>query len=98
MIRKESGDGGWGWGWAKACFRVSALKTSARWEQLRVQVKTGLWKRSDTGFGLGGWSEVRTHRGLVKTVGRRREQGLDVRGRSEGGNNWGLFGEIRAGK
>lgn len=61
MIRKESGDGGWGWGWAKACFRVSAVKTSARWEQLRVQVKTGLWKRSDTGFGLGGWSEVRTH-------------------------------------
>lgn len=36
-------------------------QSSARWEQLRVQVKTGLWKRSDTGFGLGGWSEVRTH-------------------------------------
>lgn len=77
---------------------VAAVKTGARQEQVRVEVRTGLQKRSETGLGLGGWSEVRSYLRTGQHR-RRREQGLDARGRSEGERLMGvLFGEIKAGQ
>lgn len=53
--------GGGARGSVRACSGVATVKTCARWEQLKVEVRTGLRKGSETGFGLGGWSEVRSH-------------------------------------
>lgn len=83
----------------RACSRVAAVKTCARWEQLlKVDMRTGLWKGSETGLELGGWSVVRSHPRTGQDRGEAEggEQSLDVRRRSEGGNT-GILGEIRAG-
>lgn len=62
-------------------------------------MRTGLWKGSETGLGLGRWSEVRSHpRTGQDGKAEGKEQSLDVRRRSEGGNNRGLFGGTGAGK
>lgn len=62
---------------------------------MRMEVRIGLWKGSETGRGLAGWSEVRSHPRTgqdSREAGRRREQSLDVRGRSKGGNKRGSSG------
>ena len=84
----------------RACSKVAAVKVCARWEQLlKVDMRTGLWKGSETRLGLGGWSEVRSHpRTGQDRKAEGKEQSLNVRRRSEGGNNRGLFGGIGAGK
>lgn len=69
----------------RARSEVVAVKTGERWEQVRVEVRTGLWKGSATGLGKAGQKRG-LNSGLVRIVGRRGEQGLDVRGRSKGGN------------
>lgn len=69
----------------RACSEVMAVKTGERWEQVRVEVRTGFWKGFETGLGKAGQKRGRNS-GLVRIVGRRGEQGLDVRGRSKGGN------------
>lgn len=68
----------------RACSEVMAVKTGERWEQVR-EVRTWFWKGFETGLGKAGQKRGRNS-GLVRIVGRRGEQGLDVRGRSKGGN------------
>lgn len=87
--------------WVRACFGILEVKTGEQWKQLREEVRTVFCKGSDTGFGLGGWTEVKPHLRTGQDsgeAGRRREQGLDVRRRSEAGNNGELFRGVRAGK
>lgn len=61
---RKNGDGRV-WGrktgeWIRACSGVAAVKTGERWEQVRVEVRTELWKEFETGLGLAGWSKARS--------------------------------------
>lgn len=68
----------------RSCSGVAAVKTCARWGHLsKMEMRTGLWKESETGLGLGGWSEVRSHSRTGQDRGEAEggEQSLDVRDR-----------------
>lgn len=56
----------------RACSEAVAVKTGERWEQVRVEVRTGFWKRFETGLGKAGQKRDRNS-GLVRIVGRRGE-------------------------
>lgn len=76
-VRKGSGDGRLEW--IRACSGVAAVQTGERWEQVRVEVRTRLWKEIEIGLGPGGWSKARSHprtgqdRGEAGRAGSRRE-------------------------
>lgn len=46
----------------RACSEVVAVKTGERWEQVRVEVRTGFWKGFETGLGKAGQKRGRNKR------------------------------------